>query len=174
MAFCGNCGKEVKDGIKFCPECGATMPAPKAAEQTAPAAEDLTDKVKNLNNTADTTSEFDPKDIEKNKLMSILAYCSWLVLIPMFAAKDSKYTRFHVNQGIVLAIAEIAWWILQFVLVFLLALILPKLGFLRDIVGFVGWLLNIAFLIEAVLGILNAVGGKAKELPLIGKFKILK
>ncbi len=25
MAFCGNCGNEVKDGVKFCPECGAAI-----------------------------------------------------------------------------------------------------------------------------------------------------
>jgi len=39
--------------------------------------------------------------------MAILAYLTWLVLIPLFAAKESKFARFHCNQGIVLAVAEI-------------------------------------------------------------------
>jgi hypothetical protein len=35
--------------------------------------ESFEEKVKALNNTADTTSEFDPQDIENNKFMAILA-----------------------------------------------------------------------------------------------------
>ena len=40
--FCSNCGKEIKDGARFCPECGAaqqgTTPPPKGQSkvQTAP------------------------------------------------------------------------------------------------------------------------------------------
>jgi len=33
---------------------------------------------------------------------------------------------------------------------------------------------NLVFLVMLVLGIMNAVNGRAKELPVIGKFKILK
>lgn len=34
MAFCINCGKQVAEGVKFCPSCGASMAAPVA--ETAP------------------------------------------------------------------------------------------------------------------------------------------
>ena len=54
---------------------------------------DINEKLNELNNTADTTNEFDPQDIQNNKAMAILAYLSWLVLIPLFAAKDSKFAR---------------------------------------------------------------------------------
>ena len=35
-------------------------------------------------------------------------------------------------------------------------------------------LLSVACLVLAILGIINAVNGKAKELPVVGKIRILK
>ena len=97
--------------------------------------------------------------------MAILAYLSWLVLIPLFAAKDSKFARFHCNQGLVLAIAEIIAWV-----VFGLLSKLPLIGWLFAIVE---WLISLCCFVLLVIGILNAVNGRAKELPLIGSFRIL-
>ena len=45
-----------------------------------------------------------------------------------------------------------------------------RLSFLSTIIG----LLWIAVPVLMVIGIVNALNGKAKELPLIGKIKILK
>lgn len=42
---------------------------------------DLNEKLEELNNTKDTTAEYDPADIEANKVMGILAYLSWLVIV---------------------------------------------------------------------------------------------
>ena len=25
MAYCSNCGKEIEDGVRYCPECGAVV-----------------------------------------------------------------------------------------------------------------------------------------------------
>ncbi len=119
-----------------------------------------------INNTRDITAEMDPNDIQQNKVMAILAYLSWLVLIPLLAAKESKFARFHCNQGLILAIAEIACWILFGILG-----IIPFIGIIFRIIG---WLADIAFFVFAILGIINAYNGKAKELPIIGKFQILK
>ena len=94
MAYCGKCGTNVDEGVKFCPSCGNPMEAP-ASEQQAQqtqqntAQTDFSAKFANLNNTADTTAEFDQADIVSNKAMGILAYLGPLVFIPMFAAKGS-------------------------------------------------------------------------------------
>ena len=45
---------------------------------------------------------------------------------------------------------------------------------LGSIVGILLGLVNLVFLVMLVLGIVNAAKGRAKELPVIGKFKILK
>lgn len=173
MAFCGKCGTKVEDGVKFCPGCGAPMEA--ATQQAQPNTQtnsqtDYSAKISALNETADTTADFDKADIEQNKVMGVLAYLSWLVLIPIFAAKGSKFARFHANQGLVLAITEIAWWIVQGILSSVLYSISWRLGFISTILG----LVNIVFLVLLVIGIMNAANGRAKELPVIGKFKILK
>ena len=127
---------------------------------------DLNDKLNELNNTKDTTEEFDKQDIENNKIMAILAYISWLVLVPLFAAKESKFARYHCNQGLVLAIAEIIFLII--------CGILDGLPLIDWIFGIVEGLSELACFLLAVLGIINAANGKAKELPIVGGFKLLK
>ena len=168
MSFCSKCGAQLIEGEKFCPSCGAPVEAVAQETPTTNQSEqiDISQKIANLNNTADTTAEFDAQDIQNNKAMAILAYLSWLVLIPLFAAKESKFARFHCNQGIVLAVAEI-------IAVIVLSILdgLPLIGWIFSIAGS---LLGLVCLLFAVLGIINAANGKAKELSIIGKFKILK
>ena len=169
MAFCGNCGTKIDDHAKFCPGCGQAVEAPATeqikteateqpkAEQAQGQQNDLSAKVANLNNTKDTTDQFDKDDIEKNKAMGLLAYI--LFFIPLLAAKESPFARYHANQGLVLflcgLISSVLW-------------IIPILGWI------IAPILSIVITVLAVIGIINALNGKAKELPIIGKFKILK
>ena len=164
MAYCGKCGTKVDEGVKFCPSCGNPMEAPAPEQQaqtqqaqTAGDQNDFSAKVANLNNTKDTTDQFDRDDIEKNKAMGLLAYI--LFFIPLLAAKDSPFARYHANQGLVLflcgLISSVLW-------------IIPILGWI------IAPILSIVITVLAVIGIINALNGKAKELPIIGKFKILK
>ena len=67
-------------------------------------------------------------------------------------------------------ITEIAYVIVESVLGLIFGLIPVVGGILNGILG----LVYIVFLVWAVLGIINAANGEAKELPLIGKFKLLK
>lgn len=124
---------------------------------------DINETLNNLNDTPDTTGEYDPADIEQNKVFAILAYLSILVLVPILGAKESKFARFHANQGLVLFIAAIAIGIVIGILQ-----LIPVLGII------VGWIISIALLVLCIIGIVNACNGKAKELPLIGGIKILK
>ena len=110
-------------------------------------------------NTADTTADYDKKDIEDNKIMAILAYIGILFLVPLLAAKDSKFARFHASQGLILFLLGLAG---------ALVLIIPILGWL------VSALVSIATLVLMILGIINVCQGKAKELPIIGKINLLK
>ena len=132
--------------------------------------ESFEEKVKALNNTADTTSEFDPQDIEKNKFMAILAYFGILVIIPILGAKDSKFARFHSNQGLLLCIVAILYSVGYSILSSVILSISWHLYWLVSLIG----ILSFALLIWFVIGIINAASGKAKELPLIGHYKLLK
>ena len=101
----------------------------------------------------------DPADAEQNKVMGILAYI--IFLIPLLAAKESRFAMYHANQGLVLFLATMA--------VTLVGSIIPIIGWF--IILPVGYL---AVFVLAIIGILNAVKGVCKPLPLIGGITILK
>lgn len=168
MAKCPKCNAELADDAKFCTACGekleaAAQPqqpipeapkteaeAPKAETAAASAAAATSNTLQDLNNTPDITDQFDAADINDNKVMAILCYLGWLILIPLIASK-SRYVKFHANQGLILFIA----------------------GFL-SIIPLVGWVISIVAFILAILGIINAINGRAKQLPIIGKFSLIK
>ena len=153
MLTCKQCGTQVEDGVMNCTNCGAPIEAP--VQQNQPI--DLSEKFNEFNNTADTTSEYDAQDIEKDKVMAVLAYI--LFFIPLLAAKDSKFARFHTNQGLVLFLGGIIASVVA---------VIPVIGWI------VAPIAGLVITVLAVIGIINALNGRAKELPVIGKFKILK
>lgn len=165
MAFCSKCGATI-NGEKFCPACGA----PQQYQQTGAPQGGAQGNFDKFMDTPNTTGEFDPNDISQNKAMAVLSYLAILVLIPILAAPESKFARYHANQGLTLFITEIAYVIVESVLGLIFGLIPVVGGILNGILG----LVHIVFLVLAVLGIINAANGEAKELPLIGKFKLLK
>ena len=170
MAFCYKCGSEVEENAKFCAKCGADLENPQETPASDAAKTDFTDVINNITETEDTTAEFDAKDIENNKILSLFSYLWILFLVPMFAAKDSKFARFHVNQGIVLFIFNIAWSIVDLIL----SAILGKIIVVSLVYGILSSVVSLAFFALAILGIVNACMGKAKKLPLIGNITILK
>ncbi len=174
MAFCSKCGAELEEGAKFCALCGAATEAKTTVDSVA---DTVKDKFNEFNNTADTTSEYEPADIESNKLMAVLSYLGILVLIPIFAAKESKFARFHANQGLVLWIAALILGVVVGVINGILTAVLVLVGLL-EIASLISSLISsavgIVSLVFAIIGIVNSVTGKAKELPVIGKIKLLK
>lgn len=118
---------------------------------------------KNLLDTPDTTSYFDTQDIENNKIMALLSYIGFLWLIPMLAAKESKFAQYHVNQGIILTIVGVIAGVAG-VVIGLIPILGIILTFVISLIPFVGM----------ILGIMNAVQGKAKELPFVGGYRIIK
>jgi len=165
MKYCTKCGAQLKDDAKFCADCGTPCSA-----NAGNAGETFTQSFKNLNNTSDSTAEFDSKDIEENKAMGIFAYLSFLVLIPIFAAPKSRFARFHANQGLVLCIAELIYS----ALVALLGRILFSFSWFYIIFMNILKLLGLVFVVLAIIGIVNVANGKAKQLPLIGGITLLK
>lgn len=102
----------------------------------------------------------DSRDIEDNRVMAILAYIWILFLVPLLAAKDSRYARFHAYQG---AALFITWAIISVIS-----------GLLPYNLSGLGWLASVGVLVLAVIGVVNAYQGRAKPLPLIGRFLLPK
>ena len=190
MAYCVKCGARVDDGLKFCPYCKAEIPG--AAERmdengTYENSQNYTyyqgETYKNQTYTGpyyqdsyqDSQSRpgfFAASEVRKNKLMGVLSYLGILVLIPLLAgAKSFEYVRHHANQGLVL-----------FVVSTIIDLLEGKwiMGFHSWINfggGWFSWLFDIASFacfILFIMGIVSACKGTTKELPIIGKIKVLK
>ena len=94
------------------------------------------------------------EDVNQNKGMALLAYLGILVLIPLLAKKDSPYAQFHAKQGLVLLLAWVAMGVITAI---------PLLGWV------LGPICGLILLVFLIMGIVNALSGNAKHLPLIGK-----
>ena len=97
--------------------------------------------------------------MESNKIMAAISYIWILFLVPLFAAKDDAFARFHANQGLLLFLASIVLGIIG---------VIPVIG---TIIALVGGIVTFVFMI---LGIINALKGEMKPLPLIGGIEIIK
>ena len=161
MAFCKNCGTELYENEKFCRACGTPV------DTTV----DVGEKFKEMSSTTDSTALFDATDIAHNKALAMQSYLGILVLFPIFGGKHSPYARFHANQGLLLIIANVAYGITEALIIAFFNLIHPILG---AVMGALLSLGALVFTAAAVLGIINAVRGKASTLPFIGKFKLIK
>ncbi len=113
--------------------------------------------------------EVDSEDADKNKIFGILAYLGILCLVPIFAAKESPFAKYHANQGLVLFLLEIIIWIVLFVVNIILAMLPGFLGFLSVVFG----LFYLVPLVLLILGVVNAAAGKCVPLPVIGGIKLL-
>ncbi|HBH96008.1 MAG TPA: hypothetical protein DDX91_09655 [Ruminococcaceae bacterium] len=156
MAFCTKCGASIDDNAAVCPKCGA-------AQQSTANNNTYVNPGPVSMDGGDYTATMDPNDIAQNKGMSVLSYFGFLFLVPLLAAPNSAYARFHVNQGIVLFIADVIFGIVGGILT-----LIPFVG------GILSGVLGLAILVLVIMGIVNAAQGKAKELPVIGKIRLLK
>lgn len=110
-------------------------------------------------------------DIVKNKGMALLSYFSWLVLIPVFAGKKSKFARYHANQGLVLAIVETVYWLGSKIALDILEETNRPMWVLTETILF---LCASVFVILALIGIVNVLRGKMNRIPTFGRIRILK
>ena len=163
MAYCTTCGMEL-DENGVCQRCAALADK----EEKDPKIEKM---VSDFQNTKDETEEYTEEDIEENKIFAVLGYLGILVLVPIICAPRSDYARFHASQSLQLIVFDVIYGIIAGITTWLCFKVGEALGII--ILG-IFLLLSVIPLILWFTGISNAAKGQAKELPLIGKFRILK
>lgn len=164
MKYCSKCGAEMEDSCVTCPKCGAN--------DFKGAAKNAAEEIKStIANTADYTDEYTAEDIEAGKLWSALAYFGITFWLPMVLCPDSKFGKFHANQSLILFIVGAALGIVSGIVGAILGIIPVLGGLLATIISL---LINVITLFYFIFGIVNTFMGKAKELPIIGKFRIIK
>ena len=104
-------------------------------------------------------------EIQDGKMMAILAYI--IFLIPLLAARDKKFAMFHTEQALVLLIAYIVIYIGFIILTIILRAVSTALSCGISILSILIW---VGFLVFWIMGLINAVQGKLKELPFIGAY----
>lgn len=105
----------------------------------------------------------DPNDVKENKYLCILSYLSILFIIPLIVKPNSRYVKYHSNQGIILFIFEIIVGLVTSLLSFVFGVV--HLGFIAWPVNFI---LNITSLLLMIYGILSTCSGYVRPLPIIG------
>ena len=137
-------------------------------ENKNPEEKSIVDKTRDiLNDVEDSSSSFDKKEIDDGKALAIISYIGFLAVVAYLVEKNNKFVIYHAKQGLNLFIVEligaVAIGILGMLAFFFIGLV--------SIISFVFWACAISL---SVIGIVNVFNGKAKELPLINKVKIIK
>ncbi len=110
------------------------------------------------NKTGETTEKTPkaPEGTNDNKtLMGVLSYLGPLVIIPFLVSKENTFVKFHIKQGLVLLVLEVLLWIAA--------------GIFWPLMPIVG-IIEFGVFVLAIIGIVNVVGNKEQELPLVGQF----
>ena len=115
--YCKTCRQPLPHDARRCPNCGAPV------ENTVP-----------QSGARDFTADYDPRDIQENRGWGILSYFGFLVLIPIFAARNSYFARFHANQGLVLFLFYACYSVLTRIITNILNL---ALGFIPFVPGMI-------------------------------------
>lgn len=97
--------------------------------------------------------------IEDVKVVSALAYV--IFFIPLLTNPNNDFAKYHANQGLNLLLLGLAIQVLGWILPFLGWFLILPLGMILVLVLF-------------VMGLINALNGEKKPLPLIGKFELIK
>lgn len=112
------------------------------------------------------------EDLKGKKFTACLAYLFWLAVIPMIYSTESKFIKYHANQGFVLAIVETIFLVVTAILSRILwalsrsTSLLVETTMLMVFVGVFGSL--------SLIGIFNVIRGKEKPIPTFGHINLLK
>lgn len=85
------------------------------------------------------------------KTTSIVAYLTWIGLLIAILAGDKEGAKFHLNQALVIMLFS-----------------------LLGVIPCIGWIWAIFMLVCWIMGLIAAINQEEKEVPLIGKIRILK
>jgi uncharacterized membrane protein len=120
--------------------------------------------------TQDHTDEFTPDDIQSNNV-AVMALTYILPFLPFIVSPNSQYAKFHANQGLICWISGIVLSVGSMILCRILSLI-PLIRLFLPFV--VNKLVGVIILLIFVFGIVNALNQRAKDIPFVGQFRIIK
>ena len=206
--FCAKCGHDCGEGVTFCPSCGNAMAAPQQppvqqqpVQQQPPVQNQMPPQQQSYQQPPQQQTPYQQAPgqppyqqqpmarTDNSKMYCILSYLGIFWLIGMLAnpEKNDPKVRFHVGQGMILAIFSAGLSIVSNILFAILRVVFtttttsyygysyttvsPIVGILSGLVGFA---IFVVFAIFAIMGIMNANNGRMNRLPIIGNFAFYK
>ncbi len=173
MIVCKHCGAILDETAKFCTSCGERVAADAQHTQQQP---NRTQQFQQQQGQMQFRQEqvhgygtIPPRDEseEKWKIWAILGYIFPIIFfIPLVADAKTPYIKFHANQQLLLLLLGIASYLLKKILGWI-----PLVSILVNLVTLA---IGIFIFVCAILGIVSAVNGTRKPLPLIGEIIIIK
>ena len=99
-----------------------------------------------------------PSGMDEGKLFAFLAYLLGIIgfIIVLVAKKDDEFAMFHAKQSLVLFLGWVAAGIVAF---------LP-IPFIHALLS---WALYVLLLVLWIMGMINALSGQKKDLPIVGQ-----
>ncbi len=97
-----------------------------------------------------TTAHHGSSHVEEGKTMAILSYVTligWVIALVMNSEKKNSFAKWHMRQSLLLGLAFFLTWI-----------------------PFLGWILALVLLVLWVMGLISAINGQEKEVPVLGKY----
>ena len=112
------------------------------------------------------------EDLKGKKFTACLSYLFWFAVIPMIYSTESKFIKYHANQGFVLATVETIFLGITVIVSKILWFASRATSLLVEttmLMVFVG-----VFGVLSLIGIFNVIRGKEKPIPTFGHIKLLK
>jgi uncharacterized membrane protein len=117
---------------------------------------------------SDTTVPPPPAPAGEDKTVAIISYITligFIIALIMHNGKKTQLGTFHLQQMLGLIVTAIAGGIAIMIVGFILAFI-PVLGWILSILMNLGFMLGLLALM--VIGVINAMNGQLKPLPVVG------
>ncbi len=139
-------------------------------------ADKIINAVEGIVNTQDHKNEFTVDEIKKFKASCMVSYIPLVSLYFVVSnkVKQSVYLKFHVNQGLLITIL----WVIVFFISSILKSLFTTNSLLRNStpgwVSLISYILYCICFVLTIFGIINTYNDSSKELPLLGKIKLLK
>ena len=135
--------------------------------------------------TPEYTNDYDPQDVAASKGMAILAMFGITFWVPLVFRKDSMYSRFYANQGLLMLIFCIPFTILFAIFSGIVGVAcsadasfagtasgLSVMGWIMDIIVFAICYAIPIFVLVLTIKAIQA--RKAKEIPFIGFLRFIR
>jgi uncharacterized membrane protein len=95
-------------------------------------------------------------------VMIVLSYLWILALVPLLVEKEDQDVQWHAKHGIVLMVAEIAFWIVFNIFVYMIPF--------GCVVGLIGPLIAMAFLAVHIVAIVKGLNGQRLIIPGLSEY----